>query len=304
MNSEQSRNPIKPDLSLHCAVEDASELSKEHFLKKYFLPQRPVLLKGLARLQPAGNKWTIDWFKKTMGDLEVSVFDNSAKRHVYATTIIPDFKMPFREFLDIISSDKPSSIRMFRYNLYKQNPALRKDFSCPSFIKDSFMNRYGFMFLGGKDTDVRLHYDVDMANVLLTQITGSKRVLLFEPKYTPYLYRVPFNTHSLLDLKNADINKFPGLRLVKGMEIVQEAGDGLFMPSGYWHYNTYLEGGISVSFRKPAHTPGLFFKGISFVLFTMPIDMILNRVLGAWWNERKDKMCRERVARNLARLPA
>jgi len=295
---------FKIDLSQKCAVENAAELSQEDFMKKYFLPQKPVLLKGLAKLQPAGEKWTIDWFKETMGDLEIAVFDNNEKKHVYSTTVAPDFKMPFREFLDIIASNKPSSIRMFRYNLYKQNPALRKDFSCPSFISRGIVKRFGFMFLGGKGTDVRLHYDVDRSNVLLTQISGSKRVVLFEPKYSPFLYKVPFNTHSLVDVKNATLEEFPGLKYVKGMEIIQEPGDGIFMPSGYWHYNTYLEGGISVAFRKLAHTPAKLLRGFSFVAFTMPVDKILNRFFGEKWYHRKNKMCKARVERAIAKRTA
>ena len=119
-------------------------------------------------------------------------------------TVDPDFKMPFGEFLDIITKDEPSSVRMFRYNLYKQNPELKKDFSCPKFIDYAPMNSFGFMFLGGKGTDVRLHYDVDNSNVLLTQIHGYKRVILYPPSESKFLYKVPYNTHSLADLKNPD----------------------------------------------------------------------------------------------------
>src|SRR5690554_4690826 len=122
------------NLTLECAVENAAELSQKDFREKYFIPQKPVLLKGLAKLQPAGDKWSIDWFKHEMGDLEIAVFDNSEKRHIYSTTVDPDFKMPFKKFLDTISKDEPSTIRMFRYNLFKQRPELRKDFACPSFI--------------------------------------------------------------------------------------------------------------------------------------------------------------------------
>lgn len=288
------------DLSLSCAVEQASELSQAEFKRKYFDPQKPVLIKGLAKMQPAGEKWTIDWFKETMGDLEIAVFDNNEERHVYSTTVAPDFKMRFADFLDLITKDEPSSIRMFRYNLYKQNPALRKDFSCPEPINRGIMKRFGFMFLGGKDTDVRLHYDVDYSNVLLTQIHGSKRVILFPPEGSRFLYKVPYNTHSLADVKHPE--KWPGLKYAKGMEIIQEPGDGLFMPSGYWHYNTYLNGGISVAFRHLANSPAGLWKGISFVGFTMPFDKVMNKLLGEKWIEKKRKKCVDRVNQAIADL--
>ncbi len=287
---------MKLDLSLKCAVENAADLSQKDFNEKYLKPQKPVLLKGLANLQPAGKKWTIDWFKETMGNLKIAVFDNNEKRHVYSTTVDPDFKMPFGEFLDIIKKDEPSSVRMFRYNLYKQNPELKKDFSCPSFIDYAPMNSFGFMFLGGKGTDVRLHYDVDNSNVLLTQISGTKRIVLYPPTESKFLYKVPYNTHSLADLKDPDFEKFPGLQYAKGYEIFQEPGDGLFMPSGYWHYNTYLEGGISVAFRRLAHTPAGLMKGISFVAGTMPYDKVMNKILGTKWFEKKQEKCIQRVA--------
>ena len=177
---------MKLDLSQQCAVENAKDLSYEDFHKKYFIPQKPVLIKGLANMQPAGEKWTIDWFKSTMGDLQVGVFDNNEDIHKYSTTVNPDFEIPFSDFLDIIDSEEPSTIRMFRYDLYKQVPSLRKDFSCPSYFNKGIMKRFGFMFLGGKDTDVRLHYDVDNSNVMLTQIYGRKRVVLYPPDQSKY----------------------------------------------------------------------------------------------------------------------
>lgn len=300
--NETAKRSFSLDLSLECAVEDASQLSVEDFYKKYFIPQKPVLLKGLANLQPAGEKWTIDWFKKTMGDLEIAVFDNNEKKHVYSTTVNPDFKMKFGNFLDIITKDEPSSIRMFRYNLYKQVPELKKDFSCPKFIGKNIMKRFGFMFLGGKDTDVRLHYDVDYSNVLLTQITGRKRVILYGPDQSKYLYKVPYNTHSLADLKN--YQDWPALQYAKGYDIIQEPGDGLFMPSGWWHYNTYLNGGISVAYRKLANTPSRFWKGGSFVAFTMPFDKVMNAILGEKWFARKKRICLERAEKAIQEAQA
>ncbi len=290
------------DLSLKIAVENAKDLSTKDFYKKYFKPQIPVLIKGVAQEQPAGSKWTIEWFKKEMGDLQIAVFDNRIKKHVYSTTVSPDFKMPFGEFLDHIAKDEPSSIRMFRYNLYKQYPALRKDFSCPRFVAKGPMKRFGFMFLGGKDTEVRAHYDVDYSNVFLTQFYGQKRVILFAPEYTKLLYKVPFNTHTLADMKNPDYDKFPGLKYVKGYEMIMEEGDGLFMPSGWWHYNTYLNGGISVAFRKLAHTPAGLWKGLRFVAFTMPFDKVMNFLLGDRWYRYKTDLCHKRVNRVIAKI--
>lgn len=71
---------MRLDLSLKCPVENATDLSMKDFNEKYLKPQKPVLLKGLANMQPAGEKWTIDWFKETMGNLTIAVFDNNEKK--------------------------------------------------------------------------------------------------------------------------------------------------------------------------------------------------------------------------------
>ena len=67
------------------------------------------------------------------------------------------------------------------------------------------------------------------------------------------------------------------------------------MPSGHWHYNTYLSGGISVAFRKLAVNPKGLLKGIKFMTLTMPFDKTMNFFLGQNWFKKKKKknVCRE-----------
>ena len=96
------------DLSLEIAVEHADQLTYKDFKKKYLFAGKPVLIKGLANMQPAGKKWTIEWFKETMGDLKIGVFDNNIKKHLYSTTVNPDMKMEFGDFLDLITKDEPA----------------------------------------------------------------------------------------------------------------------------------------------------------------------------------------------------
>ena len=48
---------------------------------------------------------------------------------------------------------------------------------------------------------------------------------------------------------NPDIKKFPALNGIEGTEVFLEHGDTLFMPTGYWHWMKYIEGGYSLSLR-------------------------------------------------------
>lgn len=289
------------NLSLEIPIEDAS-ITEEEFKRKYYKPQKPVLIKGLGNLQPAGGKWTLDWFKKELGDVTLDITDNREKRHEASTTITGDIKMPLREYIDIIAKDEYTPLRLFRFNLFKHKKSLKDDFSCPHILaKNNPMKNAGFMFWGGKDTDVRLHYDIDNSNVLLTQFYGTKRVILFGPQYSDLLYRVPFNTHTLVDVLNPDYRKYPGLKYCKGYDFIMEEGDSIFMPCGWWHYNTYLSGGISVSYRKLAPTILGVLKGISNLGMMMPFDKTMNALFGQKWMNWKLKIAQGRVRRAISK---
>jgi hypothetical protein len=150
------------------------------------------------------------------------------------------------------------------------------------------------MFFGGKDTTVRIHYDIDMSNVLHTHFGGRKRVVLIAPEYSTHLYCLPLNTYSLIDVDCPDYRNYPALLRVKGYDFILEPGDSLFMPSGYWHYMTYLEGGFSVSYRKMAASLAQKMEGLANLCVAMPVDKLMNRLAGKKWLEMKKQVACKR----------
>lgn len=81
-------------------VLDYTEL--KDFKDNYFKPQKTVVIRGLADEKIAGKRWTINYFKETMGDLEIDVFDNSNKKSASLAYTTPDLKMKFSDYLEII----------------------------------------------------------------------------------------------------------------------------------------------------------------------------------------------------------
>lgn len=288
-------------MDLSISVDVVSSLTKEEFLRRYHRPQKPVVIKGLMQSMPAGEKWSLDWFKAEMGDEEIEVYDNEAEHHKYSAITEPDIKMSFGEYLDIIAKDEPTSLRMFLADLFKVNPTLRQDFPCPPIMK-GVLGRIGYMFLGGKDTEVRMHFDIDASCVLLTQAFGHKKVRLFGPENNKLLYKLPLNSHSAVDLDHPDYDRYPGLRYVQGAEIILEPGDALYMPSRYWHHITYLDGGMGVSYRKLSPNPMDWLRGVAHLGLYMPLDKALNRLLGKRWYEYKEKVADQRAQKAIARL--
>jgi len=280
-------------------IDVVKEISEKDFRKNYLKPQRPVIIKGLAEATPAGSRWNIDYIKKVCGDVMVDVFDNANPNSASAYTT-PDLKMRFDEYIGTIVKDGPTTLRMFLFNMFKERPQLRDDFPCPKIMK-GIMGRVGFMFFGAKGIKVRIHQDMDMSNVLLTQFHGRKRVVLIPPQYSDLLYKLPYNTHSLIDLDKPDYDKYPGLKYIQAYECVLDHGDSLFMPSGYWHYITYLDGGFAVSYRKMALGLEWKLRGFLSLCIYMPYDKLMNRIFGEKWLPMKEKLAQQKANKAINR---
>jgi hypothetical protein len=138
---------------------------------------------------------------------------------------------------------------------------------------------------------------------LHTHFGGRKRVVLISPDYSELLYRLPLNTYSLIDIDKPDYQTYPALKYVKGYDITLEPGDSIFMPAGYWHYMTYLEGSFSVSYRKLSPTLNHPAKGLLNLVLYMPLDKMLNRILGDTWLTAKNNIAQQ-SAYNLIQKPS
>lgn len=270
-------------------------IDKKNFDENYFKPQKPVVIKGLMDNQIAGQKWNKEYFTTTMGELMVDVYDNSRKTDGSAYTN-PDLKMKFGDFLNLIGKDEHTDLRMFLFNLFKHNPILKKEFPCPNIFK-GLLDNYGLTFFAGKDTTIRIHYDLDMSNVLHTQVYGRKRVVLISPQYNKLMYRLPLNTYSLVDINKPDYEKYPGLKHVKASECILESGDTIFMPSGYWHLMNYQTGGMSVGYRKIAHSTKTKAMGLLNLLVYLPIDKLLVNINGDKWQKLKESAASKRASK-------
>lgn len=274
-------------MNLSLKIDTVENISEEDFRKNYLIPQKPLLIKGsIYKDCDASRKWTKGYIDHALGNVEVDVYDNRIKEKQQSAYTGGDLTMKFSDFLADIMQDKHSDYRLFLFNGFKYNEQLRKDFPCPKIFK-GILGKIGFMFFGGKNSPVRMHQDIDMCNVLLTQCIGRKQVYLYSPEYSDLLYRTPFNTFSIANFENPDYAKFPGLQYAKGYNIMMDPGDSLFMPSGYWHYVIYLEGGFAVSYRKMAVSLPHKLQGVLNLTFRLWIDKLMNKISPAYWVKYK-----------------
>lgn len=278
------------DLTTPISEIDAPELTRDKFRSDYLSFSKPVIIKGFAALFPAGKLWTFDYFDSKFGDHIIGVIDSSKKKNTAVTS--PDLKMKFSEFSAIIRRDEETPYRIFAFNMFHEFPEMREDFPTPEIVR-GVMGNLGLVFFGGKNTPVRFHYDIDCSGVLMTQVIGRKRVILFPPEFDSLLYKVPFGSFSLIDLEKPDYDKFPGLNYVKGYDFVLQPGDALFMPARFWHFNTYLEGGMALSHRVIASKPMDLYNGIMNTTIRLLFDKSMNALQGDKWMDRKKNIAFE-----------
>ncbi|MGN7865673.1 cupin-like domain-containing protein [Chryseobacterium sp.] len=230
-------------------IDVVDEISKEEFYEKYLKPRRPVVIKNMAKKWPAYQKWTMEYMKEVVGDVEVPLYDSS-KADPSAPINASAAKMKFGDYIDLIQRE-PTDLRIFLFDPIKYAPKLLEDYISPKELMGGFLDKYPNMFFGGKGSVTFLHFDIDMAHIFHTHFNGRKHILLFDYKWRERLYQIPYATYALedYDIENPDFTKFPALDGVEGIECYLEHGDTLFMPTGWWHWMKYLDGSFSISLR-------------------------------------------------------
>ncbi|HCN49836.1 MAG TPA: cupin [Chryseobacterium sp.] len=230
-------------------IDIVDDISKEEFYEKYLKPRRPVVIKNMAKKWPAYQKWTMEYMKEVVGDVEVPLYDSS-KADPSAPINSSAAKMKFGDYIDLIQRE-PTDLRIFLFDPIKFAPKLLEDYISPKELMGGFLDKYPNMFFGGKGSVTFLHFDIDMAHIFHTHFNGRKHILLFDYKWRERLYQIPYATYALedYDIENPDFTKFPALDGVEGIECFLEHGDTLFMPTGWWHWMKYLDGSFSISLR-------------------------------------------------------
>jgi hypothetical protein len=273
-------------------------ISKKEFINHYFKPQKPLIIEEGIKDWPAYSKWNLDYIAEVAGDLEVPLYDDrpvdykDGFNEAHAT-------MKMSEYIDLLKRE-PTKYRIFLWNILKEAPQLKKDFSYPDFgIR--LMKSLPMLFFGGRDSYTFMHMDIDLANLFHFHFNGKKQAILFDPKQTKYLYKIPHSliTREDIDISNPDFKKWPALKKATGWTADLEHGNMLFIPEGYWHYMKYHSPGFSMSLRAIARKPKNLSKAIYNVFIMRHFDNLMRRLKGQDWIDSKNKKAITRTHKKL-----
>ncbi|MCC5915882.1 MAG: cupin-like domain-containing protein [Cryomorphaceae bacterium] len=275
-------------------VDIIEDIDPEEFYQKYVKPRRPAILKNYTKTWAAVEKWTPANLKEIAGHHQVKLYGKWLENSPTNIEMPPVKEVPFAEYLDMILSGEESDLRIFIFNLFKLEPSLLKDFDFPP-IMEGYLKDHPYLFFGCGGSDVRMHFDIDLSNVFITQFHGTKRITLFDQDQSKYLYRYPFTTHSAVDMSNIDYDRFPAIKYAKGFQCDLNHGETLFMPSGIWHYIQYIDSSFSLSLRTLSPTRLGKIQGAYNVFVVRKLDEFMNKYYKNTWSDYKLKKAIEQT---------
>jgi [protein]-arginine 3-hydroxylase / protease len=159
--------------------------------------------------------------------------------------------LKFEDFIkNYILTDETATVGyLAQHELFDQIPDLKNDICIPEYCCKQNTKPRLKAWLGPKGTISPLH--TDPTHNLLSQVFGSKLVILAEPASTSNLYahdHFVLNNTSQVDAEHLDFEKFPLCKAVTFKRLILRAGQVLYIPPGWWHYVKSLSPSFSVSF--------------------------------------------------------
>lgn len=245
-------------------------ISYNDFYTNYLIQNKPCIFDASVTANwSCRRQWSLsgvidfDALSLMFGSSTVPVAD--CKKKYYNAHMKTD--MTLDEYLDYwieyIMNGYPSSMEL----LYLKDWHCRKEFpnaptyDVPQYFMSDWLHEYCqfspditddymFVYMGPKGTWTPLHVDIFTSYSWSANIVGKKRWLLFPPGQEDFLRDV--HRELVYDATSDELNdrkkyKAYDERIVKYIDVIQEAGEIIFVPSGWHHQVWNLEDTISVS---------------------------------------------------------
>ncbi|CEG39140.1 Uncharacterized conserved protein, contains JmjC domain [Plasmopara halstedii] len=240
-------------------VEDATKLSYDNFCTRYMACNRPVLLRNVT---PTWFPGTRKWHN------EHSINYTHFKEH-YGTALAPVASGEVAEYgakdrqtmkvVDYVNQIENGTVGKKYLKDWHFVHAFGSDiYDTPPFFKDDWLNwwwdhkensksDYRFVYIGPAGSWTPLHQDVFRSYSWSVNICGRKEWIFYHPDDEPKLkdcfgYVVPDVTAEYINEE-----RYPRIHEAKQVYTIQESGDAIFVPSGWYHQVKNLEDTISIN---------------------------------------------------------
>jgi hypothetical protein len=253
----------------------------------------PIVITDATESWPARSKWTFDFFKGAYGsDFTIVSFGLGSRdrKITKLSTYIDILDAPFAELPGFWIGEDGRPLRAQRergtsppyllgWRAFQVHPELYHDITPePYFLLDlvsalkpalrevfewACQKEYWSVYIGPQGSLSGLHQDHGDTHSYLAQIQGRKRVTLFSPEDSEFLYG------GQVDPEQPDFERFPLFHKATAYECVIEPGDTLLTPANWWHHVRGLEKSITVSHNF--FDDGNFTEHMSHILRNLPL---------------------------------
>ncbi len=258
-------SPTKPERLLHAlgrlsqldsranTIERRSGVSRQEFLERYYIANRPVVIQGLLNEWPARELWTASYLKECVGDATVEIMAGRDADPHYELSIHRHRKLV--RFADYIDTVENSGVTNDHYlvanNNFFERPGcdvLLDDLvPFPDYLDPKLTRGRSFLWFGPAGTVTPLHHDA--CNILMAQVRGKKHFKVIPATQWSLVYnRNSF--FSEVDCAAPDYDRWPLFKQATVIDVTLEAGEVLFMPVGWWHHVRTLDASTMVSFTN------------------------------------------------------
>lgn len=232
-------------------LEDNSLLYNE-FFHNYLLPNVPCIIKSVTNEWKSTKNWVEDdkpnynYMRKQYGSCNVTVykcFEKYFNSQQTQKTVLTDYI----NYLEAYEQNSSEVLYLKDWHLADQFPD-DEFYQIPIYFASDWLNEYytecltddyRFVYVGPKDSFTPFHADVFTSYSWSANVCGRKRWLLFPPgeenSFRNELRNLPYD---ILETNYKDRRYF---------EVIQNAGEAIFVPSGWYHQVWNLEETISIN---------------------------------------------------------
>ncbi|XP_053605927.1 2-oxoglutarate and iron-dependent oxygenase JMJD4 homolog [Plodia interpunctella] len=227
---------------------DYDKITYDSFFTKYMLKNIPCIIKNVSSTWECNRKWTedgkiiYDYFSETYGDLEAPIAD--CDKINFNSHCKTDMKVSaYMTYLKSTNKDKLLYLKDWHLQRLRPSDAF---YEIPLLFASDWLNEYAvdhrsddfmFVYIGPRESWTPLHADVYNSYSWSVNVVGKKKWILLPPGEEEKLKDALGNLPLFTDVT----------RNVKYFEIIQEQGDAIFVPSGWFHQVLNLLDTISIN---------------------------------------------------------
>ncbi len=238
--------------------------SEADFLERYAFRREPVVITDLFEGQEISGVTTVQDAVRAWGEVKLLVQEEYTSAE--GRTAPPEpVVMSLGEYVDFARASPSTRLCCTEY----ETPAcVLASFELPDVCRVTspgeeilgLPRKYGdfdlvtAIFLANEGNVGHLHFDGDQRDVLLHQVYGRKRVVLFPPAAAIHLRTLdgPYSRPSLAGLYLEDMTleeKLSWVERAGGYHTVLEPGETIYIPMLMWHHLEYIDDAMSFNYR-------------------------------------------------------